>query len=71
MNEDEIIQELQQQMKETPQLFEAVFFLSSLKSESKIIDNAGHLKVIPLSKYQTDSHVIDSKYHKPISRCFQ
>ncbi|WP_298424677.1 hypothetical protein [uncultured Kordia sp.] len=71
MNDNEIIDELKNQMQETPELFEAVFFLSDLKSQSKIIDNAGHLKIIPLPKYQTDYHTIDSKYHKPISRCFQ
>ncbi|MEM6684962.1 MAG: hypothetical protein AAF617_04120 [Bacteroidota bacterium] len=71
MNTEKVIEELRAQMQETPELFEAVFFLSSFKSESKIIDNAGHLKIIPLPKYQTDMHTIDAKYHKPISRCFQ
>lgn len=71
MNNEKVIEDLQQQMHETPELFEAVFFLSSLKSEQNVIDGAGQLKIIPLPKYQTDSHTIDTKYHKPISRCFK
>ncbi|MEM6719987.1 MAG: hypothetical protein AAF611_11750 [Bacteroidota bacterium] len=70
MSDEKIIEELQQQMNETPELFEAVFFLSKLQSERSIIKEAGQLKIVPLPKYQTDSHTIDSKYHKPISRCF-
>ena len=70
MKDEEIINNLKKQMNETPELFEAVFFLSDLKSEDKIIEDSGSLKIIPLPKYQTDYHSIDSKYHKPISRCF-
>ncbi len=70
MKDEQIIEALQQQMQETPELFEAVFFLSELKGQSKLTENSGHLKIIELPDYQTDSHPIDTKYHKPISRCF-
>ncbi len=70
MKDEQIIEALQQQMQETPELFEAVFFLSELKGQSKLIENSGHLKIIELPDYQRDSHPIDTKYHKPISRCF-
>jgi hypothetical protein len=70
MKDEQIIEALQQQMQETPELFEAVFFLSELKSHDNLIENVGHIKIITLPEYQTDYHPLDTKYHKPISRCF-
>ncbi|MBC8753774.1 hypothetical protein H2O64_03775 [Kordia sp. YSTF-M3] len=70
MKDEQIIEALTQQMDETPELFEAVFFLSELIGQSNLVDNAGHIKIIELPTYQTDSHPVDTKYHKPILRCF-
>jgi hypothetical protein len=70
MKDEQIIEALQAQMRETPELFEAVFFLSELKSKEHLMDNTGHIKIITLPDYQTDYHPVDTKYHKPISRCF-
>lgn len=70
MKDEQIIEALEKQMQETPELFEAVFFLSELKGRSNLLESAGQIKIITLPTYQTDCHPIDTKYHKPISRCF-
>ncbi|WP_298518639.1 hypothetical protein [uncultured Kordia sp.] len=70
MKDAQIIEALQRQMQETPELFEAVFFLSELKGRGNLLEHAGQIKVISLPTYQTDYHPVDTKYYKPISRCF-
>jgi len=56
-------------LEQSPELFEAIFFISELEVREVLLEEFGHLKFIDLPKYQTDSYPIDSKYHKSISRC--
>ncbi|WP_299763386.1 hypothetical protein [uncultured Dokdonia sp.] len=71
MEEEEIIDTFKTKMKEQPGLFEAIFFLSEFSVKKALLEEMGHLKMIPLKKYDTESFPVDSKYSKSISRCFK
>lgn len=69
--EDKTIEVFKEKMKEAPELFEAIFFLSEFSVKEALLEDAGHLKMIPLKKYDTENFPVDSKYSKSISRCFK
>lgn len=71
MEEEEIIDTFKAKMKEQPELFEAIFFLSEFSVKKALLEEMGHLKMISLKKYDTENFPVDSKYSKSISRCFK
>ncbi|MEP0264554.1 hypothetical protein [Dokdonia sp.] len=69
--EKKIIDTFKLKMKEEPELFEAIFFLSEFSIKKALLEEMGHLKMISLKKYDTENFPVDSKYSKSISRCFK
>jgi hypothetical protein len=69
--EKKIIDTFKATMKEDPELFEAIFFLSEFSIKKALLEEMGHLKMISLKKYDTENFPVDSKYSKSISRCFK